>query len=210
MWSVLFSVFLCCFRYVSFFVIFFCVALHSFLWVFLLHVLYFVMCSFFSCHAFRLLWHVSLFFVTVNIIFMFVFFVFEICFFVFLVLHFVFVVVLFALSLSCITKSVRETFHQICIFREMLRHMHNARPWVEAVWLAVWAHQEHQDCFRALLHGMGSAVSFGKLGHKTTGFELGHARHLFKMIFSSLKCFCRSASGAALPTLRLKASGLLK
>ena len=177
---------------------------------------FFVACSLF-CHVFFLfLSCLSVFvtcffvFVTVNIIFMFVFFVFEICFFVFLVLHFVFVVVLFALSLSCITKSVRETFHQICIFRELLRHMNNARPWVEAVWLAVWAHQEHQDCFRALLHGMGSAVSFGKLGHKTTGFELGHARHLFKMIFSSLKCFCRSASGAALPTLRLKASGLLK
>ena len=89
---------------------------------------------------------------------------------------------------------------KLCVFGELLRHMHMQDNGLKRFWWAVWAHQEHPDCFCALLRGMcqeikvqGSAVSLGKLVHKIMGFELARSLHgiYFEWIFSSPKCLCR-------------------
>ena len=133
------------------FLTFLCIISHSslFSWQFFLCVFDMFLCflTFFSVW-----WHISFFF---NMFLCFL----DVTFRIFLFLCFFHAFSWVALATMCVRLPIK-----FCIFRQLLRNMHMKDHGLRRFWWAVSSHQEHQDCFCALLSGMC---------HKM-GFELNH------------------------------------
>ena len=114
---------------------------------------------------------------------------------------FLFFVFFSRIFVSCISNYVREASNQILHFSRVVAQHAYERPWFEAILVSCLITSRASRLF--LCFALGNVSQNGVRAQSRLGVY-------FEWIFSRPKHVCRSASGAALPTLRPKASGLLK
>ena len=114
---------------------------------------------------------------------------------------FLFFVFFSRIFVSCISNYVREASNQILHFSRVVAQHAYERPWFEAILVSCLITSRASRLF--LCFALGNVSQNGVRAQSWLGVY-------FEWIFSRPKHVCRSASGAALPTLRPKASGLLK